>query len=77
MKKSQDSGSLEEGDEAALARTLLIVRRLLEKMETDLDLAGGKTTVQDYIKLLQIQQGLEEKRVRKIEVKWVDEHDGG
>lgn len=62
----------EESDEVSVERTLLLVRRLIEKIEAQLDQTEAKGSIADFIKLLQIQKELEDKRIRRIEVKWVD-----
>jgi hypothetical protein len=68
-----DEGWLDEKqDEAARDRALRLVRRLIEKVELQLDQAEVKGTVGDYIKLLQLQKELEERRIKRIEVTWVD-----
>jgi hypothetical protein len=72
MSKFEDGWLDEKQDEAAQDRALRLVRRLLEKVEVQLDQAEVKGTVGDYIKLLQLQKELEERRVKRIEVTWVD-----
>jgi hypothetical protein len=65
--------SPDDGEEASLEKTLILIRRLIEKIEQQLSVVDAKGSVADYIKLLQIQKELEEKRIRRIEVKWVDD----
>ncbi|HEY3741185.1 MAG TPA: hypothetical protein VGL53_15140 [Bryobacteraceae bacterium] len=64
-----------ESEEVSTERTLSLIRRLIEKIEQQLDLTDAKGSIGDYIKLLQLQKELEEKRFRRIEVKWVDDAD--
>ena len=71
MKKLHAETS-EDSEEISTERTLILVRRLIEKIETQLDMTDAKGSIADYIKLLQLQKELEEKRFRRIEVKWVD-----
>lgn len=66
--------SSEDKNEASLEKTLTLVRRLIEKIEGQLNVSDGKGSIADYIKLLQLQKDLEEKRFRRIEVKWVDDY---
>ena len=61
-----------EDDEESVDRTLDLVGRMIVKIEEQLDRAEVKGSIADYIKLLQLQKDLEEKRVRRIEVKWVE-----
>ena len=63
---------IENGEEISTERTLGLVRRLIEKIEQQFDVTDSKGSIADYIKLLQLQKELEEKRFRRIEVKWVD-----
>ena len=72
MNELRDQG-LEAGEEASLERTLFVVNRLIEQVESRLEATEAKGTLADYIKLLQIQKDLGDKRVRRIEVKWVDD----
>ena len=65
--------SEQEDDELSAVKTLGLVRRLIEKIEQQLDVAGTKGSVADYIKLIQIQKELEDKRFRRIEVRWVED----
>ena len=67
------AGNSEESDEATIERTLNLVSRLVERLEQQLDMTQAKGSLADYIKLLQLQKELEERRVRRIEVKWVDD----
>jgi hypothetical protein len=62
----------EETEEALTERTLHLIRRLIDKIEQQSDLADSRGSIGDYIKLLQLQRELEDKRFRRIEVKWVD-----
>lgn len=59
-------------EDVAGERTLSLVRRLIEKVENQLDGAEAKGSIADFVKLLQLQKDLEDKRVRRIEVKWVN-----
>ena len=70
--KGLPAKSSEESEQVSVERTLLLVRRLIEKIEAQLDRTDAKGSIADFIKLLQIQKELEDKRVRRIEVKWVD-----
>lgn len=60
-------------DELSAAKTLELVRRLVAKIEQQLGVTDTKGSIADYIKLIQIQKELEDKRVRRIEVRWVDD----
>jgi hypothetical protein len=71
MKNLEEQGA-SDNDEISTNRTLNLVRRLVEKIEQQLDQTDAKGSIADYIKLLQLQKELEEKRFRRIEVKWVD-----
>ena len=71
MKNLNEQGGWDK-DEIATDRTLVLVRRLVEKIERQLDQTDAKGSIADYVKLLQLQKELEEKRIRRIEVKWVD-----
>ena len=71
MKKPHTESS-EQTEELSIERTLTLVRRLIVKIEQQLDMTEAKGSIADYIKLLQLQRELEEKRIRRIEVKWVD-----
>jgi hypothetical protein len=62
----------EDGEELSVEKTLNLIGRLIEKIEQQLGTAEAKGSIADYIKLLQLQKELEEKRYRRIEVKWVD-----
>ena len=62
----------EESEEVSTERTLSLIRRLIEKIEQQLDITDSKGSIADYIKLLQLQNELEVRRLRRIEVKWVD-----
>ena len=62
----------ENGEELSTERTLSLVSRLIEKIEQQLDMTDARGSIADYIKLLQLQKELEERRFRRIEVKWVD-----
>jgi hypothetical protein len=61
-----------DSQEVATEKTLNLIRRLIEKIEQQLDLTDSRGSIADYIKLLQLQKELEDKRFRRIEVKWVD-----
>jgi len=69
-KKLREEGS---EDEASIEKTLFLIKRLIDKIEQQLDSTDAKGSIADYIKLLQLQKELEEKRYRRIEVKWVDD----
>ena len=71
MKNLNEQG-VRDKDEIATDRALVLVRRLVEKIERQLDQTDAKGSIADYVKLLQLQKELEEKRIRRIEVKWVD-----
>jgi hypothetical protein len=71
MKKLREKGS---DDEASIEKTLFLIKRLIDKIEQQLDMTEAKGSIADYIKLLQLQKELEEKRYRRIEVKWVDDY---
>jgi len=58
-------------EEGSVEKTLNLIGRLIEKIEKQLDGTDAKGSIADYIKLLQLQKELEEKRFRRIEVKWV------
>ena len=58
--------------DVSVEKTLNLIARLIEKIEQQLEHADAKGSIADYIKLLQLQKELEEKRFRRIEVKWVD-----
>jgi hypothetical protein len=49
-----------------------VVDDLLAKVEETLGQEGVKTTVGDYIRLVQLQKELKEDEPRNIEVRWVD-----
>ena len=72
MSKFEDGWLEERQNEDAQDRALRLVRRLIEKVELQLDQTEVKGTVGDYIKLLQLQKELEERQVNRIEVTWVD-----
>lgn len=63
-----------ENEEVSVERTLNLIGRLIEKIEQQLDKTDAKGSIADYIKLLQLQKELDEKRFRRIEVKWVDDN---
>ncbi len=65
--------SAKDDDELSAAKTLELVRRLVAKIEQQLGKTDAKGSIGDYIKLIQIQKELEDKRVRRIEVRWVDD----
>lgn len=54
-----------------------MVERLLEKMEQQLAGEGVKTSVGDYIRLMQLQKELEETEPKEIRVTWVDPEGSG
>ena len=64
--------NLEDSQEVSVEKTLTLIGRLIDKIEQQLDKTDAKGSIADYIKLLQLQKDLEEKRFRRIEVKWVD-----
>ena len=69
---AENAESAEKADDLALERTLSLVRRLIEKIELQIEAKDAKGSIADYIKLLQLQKEMEERRFRRIEVKWVD-----
>ena len=70
--KNLDAGEPVDAEDVSVEKTLYLIQRLLDKIEAQIENADSKGTIGDYIKLLQLQKELEERRVRKIEVKWVD-----
>jgi hypothetical protein len=60
-------------DEASLEKTLFLIGQLIARIESQLSSDQAKGSIADYIKLLQLQKELEDKRIRRIEVKWVDD----
>jgi len=70
--KNLRTENLEDGNDISTERTLSLIRRLIEKIEQQLDMTDAKGSIADYIKLLQLQKELEDKRFRRIEVRWVD-----
>ena len=70
--KMPSAESWEDKDEISVERSLSLVSRLIETIEQQLNVKDAKGSIADYIKLLQIQKELAEKRYRRIEVKWVD-----
>jgi hypothetical protein len=62
----------EDSEELSVEKSLSLIRRLIERIERQLNTADAKGSIADYIKLLQLQKELEDKRYRRIEVKWVD-----
>ena len=71
MSKNREPG-LNDDERISVERTLNLVRRLIEKIETHLDTTEVKGSLAEYIKILQLQKELDEKRFQRIEVKWVD-----
>ena len=71
--KKLDTKYAEAREEVSLERTLDLIRRLIKKLEEQINVPEAKGTVGDYIKLLQLQKELEQRRIRRIEVKWVDD----
>ena len=59
-------------DEEARKKTTDVIQSLLDKVETAINQETLKTTMSDYLRLVQLRTELDENEPKNIEVKWVD-----
>lgn len=56
-------------------RSLKLVRKLLVRLENQLDESELRGTASDFIRLLQLEQDLQKDEIREIRVRWIDRED--
>ena len=49
-----------------------VIERLIEKISGQLEHGKGKATVNDFIKLLQLQREVQEEQPKEITVRWIE-----
>ena len=63
------------GDAEQSTRALRLVRKLLDRLENQLDGSELRGTAADFIRLLQLEQELQKDEIREIRVRWIDRED--
>lgn len=58
--------------EEASDRSLVLVRKLLDRLEEKLETSDLKGTAADFIRLIQLEQELSREEIREVRVRWIE-----